>query len=64
MSDKDRAIDMIRQMPDAKPFDEILAELYFREKVARGLDDERAGRVISHEEARRRLSRWLRHSPT
>ncbi len=61
MGDKDRAIDMIRDMPDSKRFDEILAELYFREKVQRGLRDEAAGRVISHEEARRRLTRWLQH---
>ena len=59
MSDKERAIDMIRGMPDSKSFDEILAEMYFREKVERGLRDDEAGRVISHEEVKQRLRRWL-----
>jgi predicted transcriptional regulator len=61
MSDKRRVIDMVEQMSDSKPFDEILAELYIREKIERGLRDDEAGRVMSHEEARRRLSRWLQH---
>ena len=40
--------------------DEIMAGLYFRQKVDRGLHEVEAGRVITHEEARRRVDQWLR----
>jgi predicted transcriptional regulator len=32
---------------------------YVREKIAKGLSDVESGRVVSHEEAQRRLARWL-----
>lgn len=60
MSDKERAIEMIRNMPDSKPFAEILADLFFREQVNRGLRDVEAGRTLTEEEARKRLAKWLR----
>ena len=59
MSDKERALEMIRKMPDSKPFDEILADLFFREQVDRGLRDLESGRTITEEEARKRLAKWL-----
>ena len=37
-------------------YDEIQYHLYVLEKVERGLADVKAGRTVSHEEARERLS--------
>lgn len=59
MSEKQRAIEVIQQLPDSASLEDIMGELYFRQKVKRGLDDLQQGRVVSHEEARRRLSQWL-----
>jgi predicted transcriptional regulator len=59
MTDKQRAIKVIEHMPDSVGLEEIMAELYFRQKVDRGLQDLRRGAVVSHEEARRRLTAWL-----
>jgi predicted transcriptional regulator len=59
MTDKQRAIKVIEQMMDTASLEDIMAELYFREKVDRGLRDLQQGKVMSHEEAKRRLTTWL-----
>ena len=59
MTTKETVIEMIRRLPENGTLPEIIAELYFRQKVDRGLRelDERKG--VSHDEARRRLAQWL-----
>lgn len=59
MTEKQEAIQAIEKLPDSATLEDIMAELYFREKVDRGLRDIEQGRVVSHEEARRRLAQWL-----
>ena len=39
-------------------YDEILRELAFARMIARGLEDSRAGRTISDEAMRHRISTW------
>jgi len=56
---KDRVIEMIRRLPDDATVDDIMAELYFRQKVDEGLRQLEAGEGIDHDEARQRLGRWL-----
>ncbi|MCG3128218.1 MAG: hypothetical protein CHACPFDD_03095 [Phycisphaerae bacterium] len=60
MSEKQSAIQAIEKLPDSATLEDIMAELYFRQKVDRGLRDLQQGRVISHDEAKRRPTRWLR----
>jgi predicted transcriptional regulator len=60
MTHKEMAIQAIESLPDSATLDDIMAELYFRRKVERGLKDVEEGKVVSHEEARRRLTRWLK----
>lgn len=59
MSDKEHALRAIERLPDTATFEQIMAELYFREKVERGLRDVAEGRVVSQEVASQRLTRWL-----
>jgi predicted transcriptional regulator len=59
MTDKQRAIETISNLPDSATLEDIMAELFFRQKVERGLEDIREGRIVTHEEAKRRLSKWL-----
>ena len=59
MTQKQIARDVIDRLPDDASLEDIMQALYFREMVERGLEDIAAGRVVSHEEAKRRLSRWL-----
>ena len=55
MTAKEQAIDAIRKLPDSVNLDEIMAQLYFRQKVERGLRDLKEGRVVSHEDAKNAL---------
>ncbi len=59
MTDKQKAIETIQRLPETATLDDIMAELYVRQKIERGLEDMRAGRTVSHEEAKRRVGQWL-----
>ncbi len=50
---------MIERLPDDTSVEDIMAELYFRQKVNEGLRQLDAGEGIEHEEARRKLGKWL-----
>jgi predicted transcriptional regulator len=56
---KEEVRKLLDQIPDEASFEEIQYHIYVREKVARGLADAAAGRVISAEEAERRMAKWL-----
>jgi len=56
---KEAVIDAIRQMPDDATVEDILEALYVRQKIDAGLKDVAEGRVMSHEEAKKRLGKWL-----
>jgi len=59
MTTKDAVIEMIRGLPDDATVADIMAELYFRQKVDNGLRQLDAGEGLDHDEARRRLAPWL-----
>jgi predicted transcriptional regulator len=59
LSDKERILLMIQDMPDSISLKEIRHELYVLAAVDEGLNDIDAGRVVSHEEAGKLLSKWL-----
>ena len=56
---KDAVIEMIQRLPDDATVADIMAELYFRQKVDDGLRQLDAGEGISHEDAKKRLAPWL-----
>jgi predicted transcriptional regulator len=57
-TDKQDAIDVIEQLPDDVPMDEIVYRLYVVNKVRRGMQDVEAGRGISSEELAREIEEW------
>jgi len=57
---KHEVIKMVNNLPDEAGYDEIMAEIYFRQKVDRSLKQIEEGRVISHEEAKKRISGWIK----
>ncbi|MGI9863113.1 hypothetical protein SDD30_17205 [Moorella naiadis] len=59
MTIKEEIIPMIHQMPEDARVEDIVAELYFRKKVDRGLQQLKAGQVLTHDQARERLKKWL-----
>ena len=55
---KRAVIEMIERLPEDASVEDIMAELYFRQKVDDGLRQLDAGLGIDHEEAKRRLGKW------
>ena len=56
---KEDVIHMIEQLPDDSGVADIMAELYFRQRVDEGLKELDEGKGISHEQVRERLAKWL-----
>ena len=50
--------EVIQSQPEDASDEEIMRELAFERVVARGLEDSRAGRVVSNEEMERRIRAW------
>ena len=53
-SAKDQARQLIDQLPDDVSLNEIMYELYVREKIERGMQASREGRGTPHSEVKRR----------
>lgn len=54
---KQEAERLIHQLPDEATWDDIMYELYVRQKIDEGMKAAEEGRVISHEEVKKRFSR-------
>jgi predicted transcriptional regulator len=52
---KQAARQMIDQVPDQASWDDIMYELYVKQKLEKGLKAVEEGRTVSHGEAKRRL---------
>lgn len=57
---QDRVVRIVKDLPADSTYDDILRELAFRRMVDRGLDDSLEGRVVSNDEALRRIESWDR----
>jgi predicted transcriptional regulator len=55
MTVKEQARQMLDELPESATWDDVLYALYVRQKIERGFDDIKNGRVISHEEVRRQF---------
>ena len=60
MTTKQTALRMIQHLPHDASLEEIMYELYFRQRVDRGLRELARGKTVSHEDVRRSLAKWLR----
>ena len=59
---KRAALDMIQAMPEDVSLEEIMYELYFRQRVDRGLEELDQGETLTPEEVKRSLAKWLQSS--
>lgn len=60
LSAKQATLDLVKRLEDNVSFEDIIYELYVLEKIQRGVKDAEEGRIVSHEEAKERLGRWLK----
>jgi predicted transcriptional regulator len=51
---------LIEQLDENVSYKDIMYEVYVLQKIERGLRDVEEGRVVSHEEVRRKLSQKLK----
>ncbi|MBI2918379.1 MAG: hypothetical protein HYY01_10350 [Chloroflexi bacterium] len=56
---KDEVRALLENLPDDASLEDIQYHLYARQKVLKGLEAGEQGRTVTHEEAVRRMSRWL-----
>ncbi len=54
-SAKDAARQIIEQLPDQATWDDIMYELYVKQKIEEGLADIEAGRTIPHDQVKAEL---------
>ena len=60
MSSVKRAVlDLVKGLPDSCTLEDVQYQLYVRQKVERSMEAAAAGRVQSHEQVKKRLSKWL-----
>lgn len=52
---KEAARQIIEHLPEQATWDDIMYELYVKQKIEKGLQAAKEGRVVPHEEAKRRL---------
>jgi predicted transcriptional regulator len=50
---------MLDELPDDASYEDIQYRIYVREKIERSLAEVDRGEGVSHEEAKKRLARWL-----
>lgn len=55
MSTKDTAIEVIKTLADDADWEDIMYSLYVRQKVQKGVKDFEEGRVVSHEDLKKKL---------
>lgn len=57
---KKQILKAIEELPDDASVEDALERLYLLYKIERGIRQADAGDLISQEEARRRMERWLK----
>lgn len=53
----DEAKKIIEALPETATWDDIMYELYVKQKLRSALDAEKEGRVLPHEDVKKRLAR-------
>ncbi len=51
---------ILDEIPEDATFEDIQYHIYVRQKIERALQDVKKRRVITQEEAERRMSKWLK----
>lgn len=54
-ADKQRALDAIRSLPDSATIENAIERLCFIAKIEEGLQQSRAGQVVSNDEVKKRF---------
>jgi len=58
LSAKDIVLTFVKTLPEDISFQEIVYQLYVKDKILQGLKDAESGRVISNEEMKELIKAW------
>ena len=56
---KQEVQELLQELPEDATLEDIQYHIYVKQKIAQGLADVPAGRVVSQEEVEKRFARWL-----
>jgi len=59
MTTKQDLMNLVESLPDNADEDDLLYALYMRRSVEMGIEDWKAGRVVSQEDVKKSLTKWL-----
>ncbi len=59
-TEKEVIVNAVQSLPEDASFEEAMERLYLLSKVERGLQQADEGQTILHEEAIKRLDKWLK----
>jgi predicted transcriptional regulator len=54
---KEEAIHLIKSLPENCSWDDIIYELYVKKKIELGLEAAKEGRIVDHEDVKKRFAR-------
>ena len=57
---KEQMIKLLQELPEDTTIEAAIEQLYLLYKIERGIDQADRGQVVSHEEARHRIAKWLK----
>lgn len=57
---KEAALSLISRLDDHASYDDIMYEMYVLQKIEQGEKDIAEGKTFTHEEAQKRLGKWLK----
>jgi len=59
MSDKQAVLDVVSRLPENLTLQQIRDQIDLLAKLREGYADSQAGRVVAHDEVKRRFAKWL-----
>ena len=60
MLTKEKVLEVITDLPEEFSIDDLVDRLIVLDKIEKGLLEVKEGKVISHEEAKEKMSKWLK----
>jgi len=58
-SAKQEVMELLKGLPDDSTLEEIQYHLYVRQKVQRGIQDVKEGKIYTQEEVEKRMEKWV-----
>ena len=60
MSDKEDARQVVDTLPDTATLDDVMHAIYLKAKFSKGEQEVRDGKGVPHEQAKKRLKKWVK----